>query len=93
MGPDECKEDAESATDVAIFNVLTVEALIRSGTSLSPTRVPDTDVVNVTDGAVPSDPGANVENVKDPIPEDPGASADRDGSVSLLKITVRSAER
>ncbi len=78
---------------VATLAVLIVDALIFSGTLLCPTRVPDTEIVNVRVGEGASDPAGSVEKVNVPIPEAPGASVAREGSLSLLKTTVWSEER
>ena len=92
-GPEEWRDAEESVTAVATFTILVIEALTRSGTFACPTRVPETETVRVRIGTAPIAPAGSVENVNEPIPKAPGASAARDGAVSLLKTTVRSGER
>ena len=90
--PDEWRDADENTMAVATFTIFVIDALTFSGTLACPTRVPDTDTVKVIDGAAVVAPVGNVEKLNVPIPEEPGASVARDGSVSLLKTTVRLVE-
>jgi hypothetical protein len=92
-GPELWSEEAERITVVATFAILLAEVFITSVTLVSPARVPDAEMVKITVGEEGRFPGGSVEKVKLPMPEAPGASVPRDGSVSRLKTTVWSAER
>src|SRR3989344_2502870 len=88
IGPDEWRACAVSEIAVTTFAVFVADAFTSSGTLVCPTRLPDTEVVNVIDGEDASAPGARVENVKVPMPEAPGARFASAGSVSGPKSTV-----